>query len=157
VGGGDIASCFEAIPHDRLMRAVEERVSDQGLLKLLRTMLRAGVMDEGSVRRPVTGTRRVGWSRRCWRTSTCTGSTGHGTSPGTVCWPLCRRLGGDVPFPWQTEAALEQLRFLLAGLDLEPKPVKTRIVHLHVGGEGFDFLGFPIGWCAVRVGPGGRA
>ena len=56
MGGGDIASCFEAIPHDRLMRAVEERVSDQGLLKLLRTMLRAGVMDEGSVRRPVTDT-----------------------------------------------------------------------------------------------------
>src|SRR3954447_19560869 len=48
----DIASCFEAIPHDRLMRAVEERVSDQGVLKLLRAMLRAGVMDEGSVRRP---------------------------------------------------------------------------------------------------------
>ena len=52
----DIATCFEAIPHDRLMQAVEERVSDQGVLKLVRSMLRAGVMDDGSVRRPVTGT-----------------------------------------------------------------------------------------------------
>jgi hypothetical protein len=38
------------------MLAVEERVSDQGVLRLLRAMLRAGVMQDGSVRRPVTGT-----------------------------------------------------------------------------------------------------
>jgi len=38
------------------MRAVEERVCDQGVLRLLRAMLRAGVMQDGRVRRPVTGT-----------------------------------------------------------------------------------------------------
>ena len=32
----DIANCFEAIPHEGLMKAVEERVCDQGVLKLLR-------------------------------------------------------------------------------------------------------------------------
>ena len=52
----DIASCFEAIPHHELMLAVEERVSDQGVLRLLHAMLRAGVMQDGSVRKPVTGT-----------------------------------------------------------------------------------------------------
>ena len=52
----DIANCFEAIPFDKLMQAVEERVCDQGVLQLLRVMLRAGVMQEGRVRRPVTGT-----------------------------------------------------------------------------------------------------
>lgn len=52
----DIANCFEAIPHDRLMQTVEERVCDQGVLKLLRAILRAGVMVDGSVRRAVTGT-----------------------------------------------------------------------------------------------------
>jgi RNA-directed DNA polymerase len=31
---------------------------------------------------------------------------------------------------------------LLAELGLEPKEAKTRIVHLKVGGAGFDFLGF---------------
>jgi group II intron reverse transcriptase/maturase len=51
----DIANCFSAIPHDKLMRAVEERISDQGVLKLLRVMLRAGVMEVGQVRREVTG------------------------------------------------------------------------------------------------------
>ena len=29
----DIANCFEAIPFDKLMQAVEERVSDQGVLR----------------------------------------------------------------------------------------------------------------------------
>ena len=47
----DIANCFEAIPHDELMQAVEERVCDQAVLKLLRAMLRAGVMEDGQVRR----------------------------------------------------------------------------------------------------------
>ena len=52
----DIADCFEAIPHSGLMSAIEERVSDRHLLKLLRAILRAGVMQDGAVRRDVTGT-----------------------------------------------------------------------------------------------------
>jgi hypothetical protein len=42
-------SSFEAIPHDRLMQALEERVVDRKLLKLVRDMLRAGVMHDGAV------------------------------------------------------------------------------------------------------------
>src|SRR5258708_38999601 len=42
----------------------------------------------------------------------------------------------------QAERALERLTALLAGLGLEPKAAKTRIVRLEAGGEGFDFLGF---------------
>jgi retron-type reverse transcriptase len=52
----DIANCFEAIPHEKLIQAVEERVCDRAVLKLLRAMLRAGVMEGGRVRKPVTGT-----------------------------------------------------------------------------------------------------
>src|ERR671936_1075350 len=52
----DIANCFSAIPHEKLMQAVEERVCDQAVLKLLRAMLRAGVMSQGVVHREVTGT-----------------------------------------------------------------------------------------------------
>jgi len=37
---------------------------------------------------------------------------------------------------------LARLTALLAELGLEPKAAKTRIVHLEVGGEGLDFLGF---------------
>ena len=46
----DIANCFEAIPHYGLMSAIEERISDRHVLKLLRAMLRAGVMQDGAVR-----------------------------------------------------------------------------------------------------------
>src|SRR3954466_1395739 len=42
----------------------------------------------------------------------------------------------------QAEAALQRLRSLLTELGLAPREAKTRIVHLRVDGEGFDFLGF---------------
>lgn len=53
-GRNGIASCFTAIPREKLMQAVEERISDQGILKLLRAMSRAGVMHTGRyvARRP---------------------------------------------------------------------------------------------------------
>ena len=52
----DIADCFEAIPHEALMTAIEERIVDRHLLKLLRAMLRAGVLENGAVTRGQTGT-----------------------------------------------------------------------------------------------------
>jgi group II intron reverse transcriptase/maturase len=139
----DIANCFEAIPHEKLMQAVEERVCDQAVLKLLRAMLRAGVMDGGRVRKPVTGTPQGGVVSpllanvylhrldRAWDVRE------HG---------VLVRYADDLivmcTSRQQADAALAQLRSLLAELGLEPKATKTRIVHLEVGGEGFDFLGF---------------
>src|SRR5206468_5581959 len=55
-GGQCVVSSFEAIPHSGLMTAVEERISDRHVLKLLRAMLRAGVMQDGAVTRSTTGT-----------------------------------------------------------------------------------------------------
>jgi group II intron reverse transcriptase/maturase len=139
----DIANCFSAIPHDQLMKAVEERVCDQAVLKLLRAMLRAGVMDDGEVRREVSGTPQGGVVSpllanvylhridRAWSTRE------HG---------VLVRYADDVVVMCtsrqQAEAALVRLTDLLAELGLEPKQAKTRIVRLEVGGEGFDFLGF---------------
>jgi RNA-directed DNA polymerase len=138
----DIANCFSAIPHDKLMQAVQERVCDQSVLKLLRVMLRAGVMEDGQVRRPVTGTPQGGVVSplmcnvylhrldRAW-------DDGDGV--------LARFADDLVVMCWsrsQAERALERLTGLLAGLGLEPKAAKTRIVHLEEEGEGFDFLGF---------------
>ena len=60
----DIANCFEAIPHQKLMTAIEERVCDRHVLTLLRAMLRAGVMSDGAVRRSVTGTPQGGGATR---------------------------------------------------------------------------------------------
>src|SRR3954451_3466982 len=52
----DIANCFEAIPHDGLMTAIEERISDRHVLKLVRGMLAAGVMEHGAVTSRTAGT-----------------------------------------------------------------------------------------------------
>ena len=82
----DIANCFSAIPHEKLMQAIEERVCDQSVLKLLRVILRAGVMEDGQVRRPVTGTPQGGVISPCSATCICTGSIGRGMCASTGCW-----------------------------------------------------------------------
>jgi RNA-directed DNA polymerase len=139
----DIASCFEAIPHERLMTAIEERIVDRKLLKLLRALLRAGVMEEGAVRREVTGTPQGGVISpllcnvylhrldRQWQTR----GKGVLVRYADDLVVMCHRKG-------EAEAALVALRSILAELGLELKRAKTRIVHLREGGEGLDFLGF---------------
>jgi group II intron reverse transcriptase/maturase len=139
----DIANCFEAIPHQKLMQAVEERVCDQAVLKLLRAMLRAGVMDGGQIRTPVTGTPQGGVispllaNIYLTRIDRVWDERQHG---------VLVRYADDLVVMCksrqQAEDALAWLRLLLADLGLQPKEAKTRIVHLQVGGEGFDFLGF---------------
>jgi RNA-directed DNA polymerase len=139
----DIANCFSAIPHEKLMRAVEERISDQGILKLLRVMLRAGVMEDGAVRREASGTPQGGPASpllcnvylhrldREWNTSE------HG-----VLVRYCDDLVVMCQSREQAEAALHRLTVLLGELGLEPKAAKTRVVRLVEGGQGLDFLGF---------------
>jgi group II intron reverse transcriptase/maturase len=139
----DIADCFSAIPHEKLMHAVEERISDQGILKLLRAMLRVGVMQEGTMRREVSGTPQGGPASpllcnvylhrldRAWDTAE------HG-----VLVRYCDDLVVMCQSREQAEAALARLRSLLGDLGLNLKDSKTRIVHLVEGGQGLDFLGF---------------
>jgi RNA-directed DNA polymerase len=139
----DIASCFEAIPHDRLMAAVEERICDRKLLKLLRAMLRAGVMEQGAVRRSVLGTPQGGVVSpllanvylhrldRQWRTRGCGVLVRYADDLVVMCRTKA-----------EAERALVALAAVLAELGLELKQAKTRIVHLREGGEGLDFLGF---------------
>ena len=147
----DIANCFEAIPHEGLMAAVEERIVDRHVLKLLRSLLSAGVMEDGAVRRSGAGTPQGGVISpvlcnvylhrldRHWQT--------HGR--GVLC-----RYADDLVVMCKTrgeaEAALASLRTLLAQLGLEPKAARTRIVHLCEGGEGIDFLGFQHRWVHAR-------
>ena len=65
VAESDIANCFEAIPHSGLMSAIEERIVDRHVLKLLRAMLRAGVMEDRAVRRSDAGTPQGGVISPC--------------------------------------------------------------------------------------------
>ncbi len=139
----DVANCFEAIPHSRLLSAVEERISDRHLLKLLRAMLRAGVMEQGALRRSLAGTPQGGVISpllanvylhrldRQWQTR----GQGVLVRYADDLVVLCRSRR-------EAEDALRALSAILAELGLELKQAKTRIVQLREGGEGLDFLGF---------------
>jgi RNA-directed DNA polymerase len=45
----DLEKFFDRVSHDKLMARIETRISDQRLLKLIRTFLKAGVMEGGLV------------------------------------------------------------------------------------------------------------
>jgi RNA-directed DNA polymerase len=143
----DIASCFEVIPHDQLMHAIEERIVDRHVLKLLRAMLRAGVMEDGTISRAAAGAPQGGVISpllaniylhrvdRQWQ------NIGQG---------VLVRYADDLVVLCRTrreaERALEVLTAILADLGLEPKATKTRIVYLEEGGGGVEFLGFHHRW-----------
>jgi len=151
VAESDVSDCFGAIPHDRLMSAIEERIVDRHVLKLLRAMLRSGVMEDGSVTRTVTGTPQGGVISPCLcnvylhRLDRQWTERGHGVLVRYAddVLALCRTRA-------EAEAALTALRTIVAELGLELKDAKTRIVHLEEGGEGVDFLGFHHRWVRAR-------
>jgi len=138
----DLKSYFDTIPHERLMALVRARVADGGVLALVESFLRAGILEEAK-----------GWQ-----------PTERGTPQGGVISPLLANLYLN-PLDHQMEAAgWEMVRYAddfvilcrseaeahaalaavrswvsEAGLTLHPE--KTRIVDATQRG-GFDFLGY---------------
>jgi len=137
VAESDIADCFEAIPHSGLMSAIAERIVDRRVLKLLRAMVRAGVMEDRAIRRSDAGTPQGGVISPCLcnvylhRLDRQWAERGIG---------VLVRYADDIVVMCQTRAeaerALAALRAILSELGLTLKDAKTRIVQLREGGEG---------------------
>ena len=150
----DIANCFEAIPHARLMSAIEERIVDRHVLKLLRAMLRAGVMQDGAVTRSGAGTPQGGViSPVPVQRLPAPARPAVGQSAGTG---VLVRYADDLLVMCQHPRRRPRRRSRRFGRSwpnwaFELKDAKTRIVHLREGGEGLDFLGFHHRW--VRATP----
>jgi RNA-directed DNA polymerase len=147
----DLSKYFDTIPHRQLMKAVAQRVSDGSVLRLIKSWLRAPVVEEDK-----DGTRRVLPNRR-------------GTPQGGVISPLLANLylnpldhGVNEPTSGQAQMVryaddfviacpvgrgrglMARLKKWLQAKGLTLNEVKTRIVNMHE--EGINFLGFNLTW-----------
>ena len=150
----DIRDYFSSITHDKLLTLVARRITDRRVLRLIRQWLRSGVMEEGRVTTSVAGTPQGGvispllsniylhvldtvWTRRYAHLG------------------VLVRYADDFVVMCNTAKACEhaeqRVRTILARLDLELHPDKTRRVDLSWGHDGIDFLG-----CHLRKRLSGR-
>lgn len=145
----DIQKFFDQIDQAKLLLLVEQRVSDRRVLKLLRQMLRAGVLEDGRVEGTDLGSPQGGVISpllaniyldvldRLWeRESRHLGQLVRYADDAVV---LCRTRT-------DAEETLRRLGVIMNRLSLRLHPEKTRIVELGLGKEGFVFLG-----CYLRI------
>jgi group II intron reverse transcriptase/maturase len=155
----DLSKYFDTIPHRGLMKAVAKRVSDGSVLRLIKSWLRAPVVEEDK-----EGLKRVIPNRR-------------GTPQGGVISPLLSNLylnpldhgvnetsSGQAQMMryaddfviacrvGQSRKLLARLKVWLQAKGLKLNEAKTRVVDIHQ--QGINFLGFNLTWRQSRQGRG---
>jgi group II intron reverse transcriptase/maturase len=140
----DLKSYFDTIPHDKLLLSVRSKVIDRSVVKLIAMWLKAGVMEEMSVRTVTTGTPQGGvispllanlylhWLDQTWENKKF-GERSHDAHLVRYADDfviLCKE---------RPDFYLEQAKQVLDRLGLTLNAKKTRI--LNATREPFDFLG----------------
>ena len=140
----DIEKFFDNVNQDKLMTLLELRISDRRILKLIRLWLKSGVLygnileiselgtSQGSVISPLLANVYLNTLDRLWEKYGLTYGNLVRYADDTVI--ICKNKKS-------ANHALNLLRYIMGKLDLRLHPVKTKIVCMWDGQEGFDFLG----------------
>lgn len=140
----DIEKFFDNVNQDKLMTLIEMRISDRRILKLIRQWLKSGVLygnileiselgtSQGSVISPLLANVYLNTLDRLWEKYGLTHGILVRYADDTVI--ICKNKKS-------ANHALALLQYIMGKLDLKLHPVKTKIVCMWDGKEGFDFLG----------------
>ena len=140
----DIEKFFDNVNQDKLMALIELRISDRRILKLIRQWLKSGVLygnileiselgtSQGSVISPLLANIYLNTLDRLWEKYGLTHGILVRYADDTVI--ICKNKKS-------ANHALTLLQYIMGKLDLKLHPVKTKIVCMWGGKEGFDFLG----------------
>ena len=140
----DIEKFFDNVNQDKLMTLMEQRISDRRILKLIRQWLKSGVLygnvleiselgtSQGSVISPLLANIYLNTLDRLWEKYGLTHGILVRYADDTVI--ICKNKKS-------ANHALSLLQYIMEKLDLRLHPVKTKIVCMWDGKEGFDFLG----------------
>jgi RNA-directed DNA polymerase len=161
----DLASYFDTIPHDKLMRVMEMRITDRSVLHLIRLWLHApfegtGGSGGGPARRdrgtpqggvisPLLANAYLHWLDKLFMGP---GGPGHGGYARLVRYADDFQVFTRRHHP-KLDAWLVDLLERRMGLHLHPE--KTRLARVHPDRDSLDFLGFRFRWERSRW-PGGK-
>lgn len=138
----DLKAFFDSIPHERLLDAVRERVTDGRVLELIGQFLKAGVMEDNRVAIPEAGTPQGGVISPLLANIYLNALDHQMANSGRK----MVRYADDVVILCHTAdeatSALAEVQAWTAQAGLTLHPTKTRIVDLGQPGAWFDFLGY---------------
>lgn len=141
----DIQGYFDNINQYKLMKLIEQRISDRRVLKLIRKWLMAGIMEEGKLRNSVTGTPQGGVISPLLANIYLNTMDKIWENKFKHLGELIRYADDFVIMCTTKQQALESIRVIQAimgKLDLSINTSKSKLVNLWNDTEGFDFLGF---------------
>lgn len=157
----DLKGYFDSIPHDKLMKGLEQRLSDRSMLRLIRMFLRAPVkVGKGPPRRPDAGTPQGGvispllansflhWFDRAFYSA---------SGPGT--WAKARLVRYADDFVIMARFIDERIvgwveHTIEVRLGLALNREKTKVVNVEEEGTRLELLGFAFRWSRSHR-PGG--